>query len=131
MTTAASSQAVLDWIAGKRGEMLAVLEEAVNLDSGSADKPGADRMASLFEALMRDAGIPTRRHAVEKYGDCVSSEVSHGTGGVPHVLFSSSPVSARNSMICAAKLVPSVGVAPKPELQLPDPPFQSAVVAAV
>jgi glutamate carboxypeptidase len=84
--TASGPRALLDWLAAHRGEMLAVLEAAVNLDSGSADKPGADRMASLFEALMRDAGIPTRRHAVEKYGDCVSSEVSYGKSGVPHVL---------------------------------------------
>lgn len=86
MSAGASSQAVLDWIAGKRGEMLAVLETAVNLDSGSADKAGADRMASLFEGLMKDAGIPTRRHAVERYGDCVSSEVAYGSTGAPHVL---------------------------------------------
>jgi glutamate carboxypeptidase len=86
MTAAGNAQAVLDWLAGKRGEMLAVLEQAVNTDSGSADKPGADRMASLFESLMKDAGIPTRRHSREKYGDCVSSEVSPRGGGSPHVL---------------------------------------------
>ena len=86
MSAGAKSQAVLDWLAGHRGEMLALLEKAVNLDSGSADKAGVDRMASLFEALMKDAGIPTRRHAVDRYGDCVSSEVAYGATGAPHVL---------------------------------------------
>ncbi len=84
--TSSGSQALLDWLAGRRGEMLSVLEQAVNLDSGSADKAGVDRMASLFETLMKDAGIPTKRHRVEKYGDCISSEVAPRADGSPHVL---------------------------------------------
>lgn len=86
MTAAANAQPVLDWLAGKRGEMLAVLEQAVNIDSGSSDKAGADRMATLFESLMKDAGIPTRRHSRERYGDCISSEVAPRGKGSPHVL---------------------------------------------
>jgi hypothetical protein len=35
--TASGSQAMLEWLAVHRGEMLAVLEEAVNLDSEWAD----------------------------------------------------------------------------------------------
>lgn len=84
--TAHRAQPVLDWLAAHRGEMLAVLEEAVNIDSGSADKPGADRVADLFEKLMKDAGLPTKRHAREKYGDCVSVEVNPRSAASPHVL---------------------------------------------
>lgn len=84
--SAAREQPVLDWLASRRGEMLAVLEEAVNIDSGSSDKPGADRMASLFEGLMKAAGLPARRHAREKYGDCVSVEVNPRGDKSPHVL---------------------------------------------
>ncbi len=86
MSAPANAQPVLDWLAGHRAEMLAVLERAVNIDSGSSDKPGADRMASLFESLMKDAGLPARRHPREKFGDCVSVEVNPRGLGSPPVL---------------------------------------------
>src|SRR5262249_1041839 len=40
--TATNGKAILDWLANQRPAMLALLEELVNTDSGSYDKPGVD-----------------------------------------------------------------------------------------
>lgn len=85
--TADPAAPILDWLAHRKGEMLAVLEKSVNIDSGSSDKAGADRVASLFESLLREVGLPVKRHAREKYGDCVSVEVDpRGSGAAPVLL---------------------------------------------
>lgn len=80
-----SRQALLDWLARRRGAMIELLEAAVNIDSGSSDKPGADRMGELFGSYFDGAGIASRRHPLERYGNCVSAEVP-GTSAGPHVL---------------------------------------------
>ncbi|WP_240788673.1 M20 family metallopeptidase [Ramlibacter henchirensis] len=77
--------AVRGWLAARRGEMLELLEAAVNIDSGSSHKPGADRMASLMESFLRDAGLATQRHPLADHGDCVSATLA-GRAGAPHVL---------------------------------------------
>ena len=79
----AAGKAVCDWLAAHRGEMLALLEAAVNIDSGSANKTGADRMASLVESTLRGAGLATTRHPLATHGDCVSADVpGQGDGHV-------------------------------------------------
>jgi glutamate carboxypeptidase len=78
--------AILDWLAAHRGEMLQLLERAVNIDSGSADKAGGDRMAVLFEGFLRDAGLASRRHALAHHGDCVSAELPCARDSGGHVL---------------------------------------------
>ena len=57
--SAAAGKAVCDWLAARRGEMLELLEAAVNIDSGSSHKQGADRMAALFETFV-DVGFLQR-----------------------------------------------------------------------
>jgi glutamate carboxypeptidase len=65
--------------------MLALLEAAVNIDSGSSHKAGADRMAQLVQSFFDSAGFATQRHRLEKYGDCVSARSASAPAG-PHVL---------------------------------------------
>jgi glutamate carboxypeptidase len=78
-------KALCDWLASRGGQMVELLEAAVNIDSGSANKTGADRMAKLMESFLRGPGIATQRHRLDTHGDCVSAEVGgHGAGG--HVL---------------------------------------------
>ncbi|QJR12085.1 Carboxypeptidase G2 [Usitatibacter rugosus] len=82
--TTTQGKAVCDWLAGHRAEMMALLEEAVNIDSGSSHKPGADRMAGLMASVLQGAGISTHRVPLATHGDCVTAELGGGLGG--HVL---------------------------------------------
>jgi len=79
-----AQKAACDWLAAHRGEMLELLEAAVNIDSGSSNKAGADRMAALMEPFLKGAGFATQRHALATHGDCVSAQWGGGAGG--HVL---------------------------------------------
>ena len=72
---AAAGKALCDWLAAHRGEMLELLEAAVNIDSGSSHKQGADRMAALMESFLGGAGLKTQRHALATHGDCISARL--------------------------------------------------------
>ena len=69
----AAARAVCDWLAARHGDMVALLEAAVNIDSGSAYKAGADRMADLMQSALAGAGLATQRHPIAGYGDCISA----------------------------------------------------------
>lgn len=60
--------------------MLGLLEEVVNLDSGSYDKAGVDAVGERFRRFFDDHGIPTATHPNERYGDAVTAAVA-GPGG--------------------------------------------------
>lgn len=82
---AAAGKALCDWLAAHDREMVELLEAAVNIDSGSSHKQGADRMASLMESFLGGAGLKTERHALANHGDCLSARLS-GAGEKDHVL---------------------------------------------
>jgi len=83
--SAAREKAVTDWLTDHRGEMVELLEAAVNIDSGSSHKAGADRMADLLGTFLQSAGLKTNRHRLEKYGDCISAALPSAPSGA-HVL---------------------------------------------
>ncbi len=82
---ATAGKALCDWLAAHDREMVELLEAAVNIDSGSSHKQGADRMASLMESFLGGAGLKTERHGLANYGDCLSARLS-GAGDKDHVL---------------------------------------------
>jgi glutamate carboxypeptidase len=82
---AAAGKALCDWLSAHEGEMVELLEAAVNIDSGSSHKQGADRMASLMESFLGGAGLRTERHAIAAHGDCLSARLA-GAGDRDHVL---------------------------------------------
>ena len=56
MTSAAQGEkAVVDWLGGQRGAMLALLEELVNTDGGSYDKAGVDAVGGRIREFPRRA----------------------------------------------------------------------------
>ncbi len=77
----AHPQAVLDWLATQEGAMLALLEEVVNLDSGSYDKEGVDRVGERFERFFAEHGIAAERRPRERYGDVFAATVAGAGGG--------------------------------------------------
>lgn len=52
-----------------RDAYLADLEALVNIDSGTFDKAGVDRVGELLQALYRQLGASIERHPDETYGD--------------------------------------------------------------
>jgi glutamate carboxypeptidase len=72
---------ILDWLAEQQGAMLALLEEVVNLDSGSYDKPGVDAAGECFSRFFEREGIRVAVHPREIYGDAITAEVAGSGGG--------------------------------------------------
>ncbi|WP_409566673.1 M20 family metallopeptidase [Methylobacterium sp. E-005] len=71
----------LRWLDGQEGAMLALLEELVNIDSGSYDKPGVDAVGTRIAAFLAGEGIPVSTIPVEGYGDALKAEVAGSGGG--------------------------------------------------
>ena len=60
--------------------MIALLEEVVNLDSGSYDKAGVDAVGERFAQFFAEQGIPVERRRNEGFGDAFLASVA-GPGG--------------------------------------------------
>lgn len=71
----------LRWLDGQQGAMLSLLEELVNIDSGSYDKPGVDAVGTRIAAFLAGEGIPVATIPVEGYGDALKAEVAGSGGG--------------------------------------------------
>ena len=67
----ADISSVQQWLADQKDAMIGLLEEVVNVDSGSYDKAGVDSSGH---------GIATTVHPRETYGDAITAAVS-GSGG--------------------------------------------------
>lgn len=71
MTANAREAEICAWLAGQRDEMLRLLEEVVNQDSGSYDKAGVDKVGARFEAFFASHDLLTARETSETYGDAI------------------------------------------------------------
>lgn len=72
--------AILAWLDERRPDMLALLEEVVNIDSGSYDKAGVDAVGERFARFFAEHGVPVETIANADYGDAVRA-VAQGPGG--------------------------------------------------
>ncbi|MCO6418502.1 M20 family metallopeptidase [Siccirubricoccus sp. KC 17139] len=75
MTADAPDSAITAWLATQQEAMLKVLEEMVNTDGGSYDKPGVDAVGAIVQRFMAEHGIPVEVVQREKYGDCLKARV--------------------------------------------------------
>jgi glutamate carboxypeptidase len=66
---------LIAWLRDHEAEMLRLLEEVVNIDSGSKNKTGVDRVGAAFREHLEHAGIRTRTFPQSAHGDCVLAEV--------------------------------------------------------
>jgi glutamate carboxypeptidase len=73
------------WLADQQPRMLALLEELVNTDSGSGDKPGVDRVGARIAAFLAEEGIECEVFPKEAAGDVRRFRVG-GPGNRPVVL---------------------------------------------
>ena len=80
-------QAILDWLRDHEQDMFALLEQVVNIDSGSYNKAGVDQVGAIFRAHLDQAGLATKVHPNAKHGDCLVAEVPGAAGPeAAHVL---------------------------------------------
>ncbi len=78
---------VMKWLKAHEQEMLRLLEEVVNIDSGSTNKAGVDQVAATFRSHLERAGIATELFAHENNGNCLLATVPGSAGATaPHVL---------------------------------------------
>jgi glutamate carboxypeptidase len=72
--------AVCAWLDANEPAMCALLEELVNIDSGSANKAGVDRVSAVLRAKLEQAGVPVRMHALAEHGDCLQADLPGADG---------------------------------------------------
>ncbi|MCA0401618.1 MAG: M20 family metallopeptidase [Proteobacteria bacterium] len=77
----AANPALLEWLEAQKPAMLALLEEVVNIDSGSYDKAGVDEVGRRFERFFTEQGIPTHWVRNDTFGDALKAEVAGSGGG--------------------------------------------------
>jgi len=74
-TAARDEQALLEWLAGQKGAMLALLEDIVNIDGGSYDKAGVDAVGVRIRKFLEEHGIACETIANENFGDALRATV--------------------------------------------------------
>jgi glutamate carboxypeptidase len=62
---------VFKWLADNKAAMIDLLRDVVNIDSGSYDKSGVDRVGARFERFCAEQGLLTSRTALSPHGDAI------------------------------------------------------------
>ncbi|MEN3380608.1 MAG: glutamate carboxypeptidase [Hyphomicrobiales bacterium] len=66
---------ILEWLGAQQGAMLGLLEDLVNIDGGSYDKPGVDAVGARIRAFLESHDIACETIANETYGDALRATV--------------------------------------------------------
>ena len=69
---------VLDWLAAQQPAMLRLLEDIVNIDSGSYDKAGVDAVGARLGAFLKAEGVAYEALPNERFGDALRAQVGSG-----------------------------------------------------
>src|SRR3954451_13732792 len=73
----ASTEAeITEWIASQKHAMIDLLRDAVNIDSGSYDKPGVDAVGARFEQHFAAFGVEAWREPHDVFGDALHALVA-------------------------------------------------------
>jgi glutamate carboxypeptidase len=72
--------AVLDWLAGQRDAMIALVAALVNIDSGTHDKAGVDAVGAELRGFLTSHDIAFDVLPNERFGDAVRAGVGDGAG---------------------------------------------------
>jgi glutamate carboxypeptidase len=73
-----TERAILDWLAPRREEMIALLAQIVNIDGGSYDKAGVDRVGRHLRDWLERAGIACEVTPFAAQGDVLHAHVPGG-----------------------------------------------------
>ncbi len=70
-----TEQDMLAWLAGQRGEMIALLEKLVNTDGGSYDKAGVDQVGAHLRGFLEGEGIACETIPNQTFGDALRATI--------------------------------------------------------
>lgn len=76
-------QSIVDWISEREQDMLDLLAELVNTDSGSYDKTGVDAVGASIRTFLEERGIDCEFIANETHGDTLRAMVPAAAGNRP------------------------------------------------
>lgn len=76
MTPTPTEAPITQWLATQQDAMLALLQQMVDTDGGSYDKPGVDAVGTIASRFLADHGIPVETIRGERFGDCLRAEVA-------------------------------------------------------
>lgn len=85
-TVPPEKKAILDWLVQSKADMLALLEELVNIDSWSYDKAGVDKVGEAIAGFLEGHGIDVTRIPIETHGDSFRAAVGAAAGNRPIML---------------------------------------------
>lgn len=77
---------MLDWLASQREGMQALLQQIVDIDSGSRHEAGVTAVAQVLAAHLQAAGVPALLEPVPGYGVLLRADVPGPQEGAPIVL---------------------------------------------
>lgn len=81
-----AADAAIEWLAGQRPAMEALLQHIVDIDSGSRQEAGVTAVAQTLRAHLEAASIAAELHPVPGYGVFLDARVPGATDGAPVVL---------------------------------------------
>ncbi len=76
----------LDWLASQQDAMIALLREAVEIDSGTYDKPGNDAVGAVYQRFLASHGVATEVMPQPRFGDTLVARVPGGDAGKGHIM---------------------------------------------
>src|SRR5215213_10108985 len=79
MSLVGQEAAVAGWLADRRDEMIGLLADLVNIDSGTYDKAGVDAVGRVLHAFFADRGFSVETTPQETFGDSLRATLSHET----------------------------------------------------
>lgn len=76
-----SARPALDWLASQQQAMAGLLEQIVNIDSGSGHEAGVRQVAALLRARLESAGIAVQALPQPGWGECLLARVPGSAAG--------------------------------------------------
>ncbi len=80
MPLSSHEKQVIDALERSSPEMLELLRELVNIDSGSYDKPGVDAVQAVLRNHLAEHGVSSQVYPNETYGNCLRALVRTASG---------------------------------------------------
>lgn len=74
-------QSVLNWLAAQAGSMVDLVGALVDIDSGSYDKAGVDKVGERIRAFLTSHGIAFNVITNDRFGDAIKAQVANVAGG--------------------------------------------------
>jgi glutamate carboxypeptidase len=71
--------AVMSWLQARRGQMIDLLADLVNTDSGTYDKAGVDAAGLILQRFFRERGLDVEIIPHESFGDAIRATLRHET----------------------------------------------------